>query len=617
MQNLKSQKLISLLLSISILMSIFAVSGISASAAVSGDFTYSVVNGDSALITGYSGNEKNLVIPDSLNGYTVKGVDANTFFHCKNLESVTFPASVTSISESVFQGYPQIKEIIVNSANKNYSSKDGVLFNKSQNNLIIYPRYNENTSYEIPGTVKTISPNAFYGSENLTELVIPNGVSEIGYYAFDSCTSLEKLTIPASVSKIGDNAFYRCLSLTGFDVDSANKAFLSEDGVLFNKAKTELISYPSAADNTAYSVPNSVTSVCKAAFRDAVNLTEVTIPNGVKTIGTEAFKGCTSLENIEIPSSVSVIDTAAFHGCTSLKTAVLPPSLSKISDNLFYNCSSLADIVIPNTVTSIGSYSFYGCTALTEINIPENVTSAGKSAFSGCKNIADVYYGGSKTSWNNISVSSGNEYLLNADVHFSKLHFVDLNGFDNYIDYVKYTSLYNDFITGTNPPARTHFSPNNTVTRAMFVTILYRMAGSPYDNGKNPHSRTPFTDITDKSAYYYNAACWALDKGVTTEKTFKPYNNVSREQTAVFLFRYAQNSGLIENDDYKSVSLRTYKDYRNISTWAYEAMQWANYNGMITGTLQGFANPQNATYRIHASKILYGFGVNCNIGNFN
>ena len=148
------------------------------------------------------------------------------------------------------------------------------------------------------------------------------------------------------------------------------------------------------------------------------------------------------------------------------------------------------------------------------------------------------------------------------------------------------------------------------------VTILYRMAGEPYANGGNPYGSSPFTDITDTGAYYYDAACWALKNGITTETTFKPFNNVTREQTASFLFRYAKDNNQLGCRAYKNVDLSKYSDNKNISSWTIEPMQWANYNGMITGTQQGYANPQGATQRIHATKILYGFGKACNIGIF-
>lgn len=199
----------------------------------------------------------------------------------------------------------------------------------------------------------------------------------------------------------------------------------------------------------------------------------------------------------------------------------------------------------------------------------------------------------------------------------TKIPFTDISGLEKYADFIAYTSVYNDYIRGTNPPANNVFAPLRTINRAMLVTILYRMAGEPYSNGRNPYSSTPFTDITDKSAYYYDAACWALKNGITTETTFKPLDSVTREQTATLLFRYAKLNDMLGDDGYKYIELDTeYYDSALIHPWAKEAMQWANYNDMITGTEQGFSNPGFATLRIHATKILFGFGWLCDIGNF-
>ena len=82
------------------------------------------------------------------------------------------------------------------------------------------------------------------------------------------------------------------------------------------------------------------------------------------------------------------------------------------------------------------------------------------------------------------------------------------------------------------------------------------------------------------------------------------------------LFRYVQKNGTVGDDAYKNVNLNSYPDYNDVHSWAVEPLQWANYNGMITGTQQGYINPVGATQCIHATKILYGFGKACNIGNF-
>lgn len=204
-------------------------------------------------------------------------------------------------------------------------------------------------------------------------------------------------------------------------------------------------------------------------------------------------------------------------------------------------------------------------------------------------------------------------YCIACGKLITKLNFEDLGSFEYYYDYVAYTSYYNNFITGTNPTYYTDFSPKTRLTRAMLITVIYRMAGSPYDV-KNPYSSNPFKDIKTNS-YYYNAACWALKNNITNQLTFRPNNYVTREQTASFLFRYAKLSDCVD-DGYKSVDLTTFPDYKNVSSWAVESMQWAYENNMITGSQQGTLNPQYATQRIHASKILYGFGAVCNIGNF-
>jgi len=196
----------------------------------------------------------------------------------------------------------------------------------------------------------------------------------------------------------------------------------------------------------------------------------------------------------------------------------------------------------------------------------------------------------------------------------ARLSFTDIADYSGYNDYLAYTSSYNSFIAGTNPPYYTEFSPRTAITRAMFAAILYRMAGNPYDDA-NPYTSNPFSDI-NTSAYYYNAACWALDEGITNQTTFKPNDNVTREQTARFLFAYAESKGLLGDEAYKNVNLSRYPDYNSVHNWAVEPLQWANYNDMITGTQQGYINPQGATQRIYATRILYGFGKVCNIGRF-
>ena len=143
----------------------------------------------------YSIKENTICIADS------------AFGGCDNLTSITIPNSVTSIGDDAFEDCNNLASITVNSNNNNYSSQDGVLFNKNKTTLIQYPMGNTRTSYTIPNSVTSIGSHAFYDCNNLTSVTIPNSVTSIGGYAFYSCDNLTSITIPNSVTSIGDHAF--------------------------------------------------------------------------------------------------------------------------------------------------------------------------------------------------------------------------------------------------------------------------------------------------------------------------------------------------------------------------------------------------------------------------
>ena len=126
-----------------------------------------------------------------------------------------------------------------------------------------------------------------------------------------------------------------CTSLTSIEVDPANTAFSSEEGVLFNKDKTILIQYPTGNTRTEYKIPDSVTSIGDGVFDGCTNLTSITIPEGVTTIGEGAFYQCRNLSSIKIPSSVTSIGGSAFYGCSGLTTITIPPNVESIGDAAF------------------------------------------------------------------------------------------------------------------------------------------------------------------------------------------------------------------------------------------------------------------------------------------
>ena len=234
-----------------------------------------------------------------------------------------------------------------------------------------YSPFYQNTNIEsvsIEDGVTSIGESAFDSCTSLTSVTIPNSVTSIGDSAFLRCASLISITIPNSVTSIGWRAFENCTSLTSIEVLENNKNYSSLDGVLFNKDKSKLITYPAGKADSEYAIPNSVTSIGYSAFENCTSLTSITIPNSVTSIGGSAFYGCTSLASITIPNDVTSIGYGVFQGCTRLTSITMPDSVTSIGEDAFRSCTSLTSITIPDSVTSIGSFALYNCKSLTKVD---------------------------------------------------------------------------------------------------------------------------------------------------------------------------------------------------------------------------------------------------------
>ena len=316
---------------------------------------------------------------------TVTSIGMQAFYNCTSLTTVFIPSSITEISFDVFEGCVSLAAINIAEGNANYASVDGVLFNNDKTELLYYPASKTGSSYSIPGTVTKIGSSAFENCSNLTSITIPNTVVTIQYDAFYNCSNLVSITIPESVFNLGNSVFYGCSKLTEINVASGNSNYLSEDGVLFNKAKTKLICYPASKASSAYTVPESVTTIDESAFYGCGNLKSVVIPNDVTSLGDGVFQNCASLESVTLPNSITYIPSAIFGGCTNLTSIELPNTVTFIGNSAFSG-SGLTTLEIPNSVTEISSYAFQDCKSLTSVIIPISVSDIGMNAFKGCSN---------------------------------------------------------------------------------------------------------------------------------------------------------------------------------------------------------------------------------------
>ena len=179
--------------------------------------------------------------------------------------------------------------------------------------------------------------------------------------------------------------------------------------------------------------------------------------------------------------------------------------------------------------------------------------------------------------------------------------FTDVSESDWFFNDVKFV-YQNGLMNGTSA---TTFSPEGTTSRGMIVTILWRMAGSP--DMEDKIWGYPFADV-DATAYYGTAVYWARLNGIAggyDDATFGPNDPITREQMAVMMYRYAQYMGYDTTQG--GMAIREYADYGQVSSYALEAMDWANATGIVTGTSESTLSPQGQATRAQAAAMFTRF----------
>ena len=321
----------------------------------------------------YCGNLALATLPAGL-----QEIGFGAFLGCEKLSAVTIPAGVKKIGEGAFAGCGSLPTITVAAGNTKYVAVDGVLFYKDKTVLLQYPAGRAATSYVIPAEVTNIVDEAFSLAYNLTAVTLPIGLTFIGNHAFVNCSRLTSITIPAAVKTIGENAFTFCQELTEIKVEAANTAYTSVDGVLFDKAKKTLITYPGGRKTTTYVIPSGVTNIESYAFEYTQNLTSITIPTSVKKIGLAAFASSV-LTSVVIPDGVDTIAGRTFDWCLNLRSVTLPASIKMIEFGAFTGCRKLEEMTVKAKTPPIVDNLVFG--GVPVANVTLTVPKGSKAAY--------------------------------------------------------------------------------------------------------------------------------------------------------------------------------------------------------------------------------------------
>ena len=368
----------------------------------------------------------------------IYGVRTGAFQCAANLIKLTLPVSLKeSPSSAEFTGYSsaaKLANIEVAAGNTAFKSIDGVLVSLDGKKLIAYPNAKPGAAsslpayqgvigqpsasvYKIPDGVEIVGQAAFAQVNGLTAIEL-NEVKKLEKGAFDKQTKLRNVRLGSSVDTIEEGAFGGNQNLTAFEVDPLNPNYTSDDGVIYNADKTELVLFPGGKGGEYTTLPTTTKIRRRAfyynnvlakvnfnkdlevidgdAFQATTELKNITFeaPARVKSIGTFAFQG-SGLTELNIPASLQTVDWSAF-GFSKLKkiTVADGSQLQSINKEAFNGCKDLEEFTFEgsSTLNKIQKDAFSGDDKLKSFVIPEKVTVLERGAFNGASGLETITF---------------------------------------------------------------------------------------------------------------------------------------------------------------------------------------------------------------------------------
>lgn len=306
---------------------------------------------------------KSLTTISFINNSQLQTIGANAFADCINLKNISLPSGVTEIPYGAFENCKALESVT------------------------------------IPSGVTKIGAQAFCGAEKLSFTRLPASVTEIGELAFFGCKGSSSIALPSGVTTIGDGAFAGIENVTTFTVSGTNANYTTKNGVLYNKAKTELLQYPKAKTGASFIIngedsANTVSKIKSYAFYKCENLTYVNI-NNVREIESLAFADCSALSRINA-WGVNKASVDAFTNTSWLETQISDESCDQIVLDhilLLYIPEDKTEMGLSDWDSNIGTIgeNAFAFSDLETIYVPSRVSRWSDNAFANIPTLKDVY----------------------------------------------------------------------------------------------------------------------------------------------------------------------------------------------------------------------------------
>lgn len=306
------------------------------------NITYTVLKDGTLRIDEFIPDEKaeEVTIPAEIDGKKVTKIGDEAFQPTIRISKLTIPEGITHIGDDNFYDMWALSEV------------------------------------NLPESLLKIGNGNFCRCNDLKTIKLPSKLKIIGSGSFTQ-TSLKKITVPASVTDLGFLPFFNNYLLKYINIDSGNKKYASNDGILYNKAMTKLIICPAGRSS-------------------------VTVPNGVKEIGYAAFSE-TKIKKVKLPSTIKKLNQQSFSRASLLESINIPSGIKEIPDFCFYFCSKLKNITLPEGVETIRYAAFTGCNEMTSVSFPKSLKTLEINSIGALPRLKNVYYRGTKSQWKKLT----------------------------------------------------------------------------------------------------------------------------------------------------------------------------------------------------------------------